>query len=258
VTSGALRTPAIVSRFGGGTPRFRLLCLPQAGGTASSFATWRPVVPAGVEVATIGLPGRGIRAAEPAPATVQELADSLVGDLRDAVTSPYALFGHSFGALVAYELTRRLELAGLPAPTALLVSASRPPHDPPTGRVSQLDDDGLLRWLERIGGVPPELRRYTRFLRYAIDTIRTDLALAERFRVAEPAPVHCDLRVFGGSGDVLAPREQLESWRPCAAAGFSVTVLPGGHAYPYADPRRTLTALLRAAAPPSPGKEIMA
>ncbi|MEU8659813.1 thioesterase II family protein [Actinoplanes philippinensis] len=259
MTGRAVRTPAIVSRFGRGAPRFRLLCLPQAGGTAGSFAAWRSAVPPGVEIATIGLPGRGTRAAEHAPRSVPELADSLVEDLREELTGRYALFGHSFGALVAYELTRRLERAGLPAPRALLVSASRPPHEPPIGRVSQLDDDdGLLRWLERIGGVPPELRRYGRFLRYALDTIRADLALAESYRVAEPAPVHCDLRVFGGAADALAGPEQLESWRPCAAAGFSVTVLPGGHAYPYANPDRTLSALLHAAAPLLPRRDILA
>lgn len=238
--------PWIVGRVTAPGARLRLFCLPQAGGSAGSFAPWRLVPPAGVELATVELPGRGVRSAEPLPATLEELADAVVDGIADEFEQPYALFGHSFGALLAYEIAVRIGRRGLTPPRALLVSAARAPHTPLGKRVSDLDDAGLLAWLDGFGGFPPELARYPAYAQYALRTVRRDLALTEAYRAAGPVPVGCPLYVFGGAGDPLVSGARLEEWRDCAGSGFTVRMLPGGHDYLFTNAQAMLDALVAA------------
>ncbi|MGY0056244.1 thioesterase II family protein [Streptomyces sp. LZ34] len=224
-------TPWIVGRVTAPSPRLRLFCLPQAGGSAGSFAPWRLIPPDGIELATVELPGRGVRAGELVPDTLEELADAVLDGIAGEFDLPYALFGHSFGALLGYEIAVRAGRRGLPLPHALLVSASRAPHTPVPRRISDRDDQGLLAWLEGFGGFPPGLREYPSYLRYALRTVRRDLALTEVYRSAGPVPVGCPLHVFGGAEDPLVGGAQLERWRACASAGFTLRLLPGGHDY---------------------------
>ncbi|MFI0264647.1 thioesterase II family protein [Streptomyces sp. NPDC017056] len=225
--------PWIVGRVTAPDPRMRLICLPQAGGSAGTFAPWRLVPPAGVELATVELPGRGVGSAESLPGTLEELADVVIDNIRDEFDRPYALFGHSFGALLGYEIAVRVARRGLTPPSALLVSAARAPHTPVRRHVSGLDDAGLLAWLDGFGGFPPELARYPAYLQYALRTVRRDLALTESYLAAGPVRVGCPLHVFGGAGDPLVSGAQLERWRDCAGAGFTLRLLPGGHDYPF-------------------------
>src|SRR5262245_29976727 len=102
----------------------RLYCFPFAGGTAAVFHGWRVNPPAGVAVHAVEYPGHGARWGEPADETVEDLA----GRLADELHPPYALLGHSFGALVAFQVARRLRDLGAPAPARLVVSAARAPH----------------------------------------------------------------------------------------------------------------------------------
>ncbi|MFK4265634.1 thioesterase II family protein [Streptomyces milbemycinicus] len=224
-------TPWIVGRVTAPSPRLRLFCLPQAGGSAGSFAPWRLTPPHGIELATVELPGRGVRAGESVPDTLEELADAVLEGIAGEFDLPYALFGHSFGALLGYEIAVRAGRRGLPAPRSLLVSASRAPHTPVPKRISDRDDEKLLAWLEGFGGFPPDLREYPSYLRYALRTVRRDLALTEAYRSPGPVPVGCPLHVFGGGQDPLVGRAELERWRSCASAGFSLQLLPGGHDY---------------------------
>ncbi|MFI0733844.1 thioesterase II family protein [Streptomyces sp. NPDC021225] len=236
-------TPWIVGRVTAPSPRLRLFCLPQAGGSAGSFAPWRLTPPDGIELATVELPGRGVRSAEPVPGTLEELADAVLDGISDELDLPYALFGHSFGALLGYELTVRAARRGLRAPRALLVSACRAPHAAVPKRISDRDDQGLLAWLEGFGGFPPGLREYPSYLSYALRTVRRDLALTEAYRSVGPVPVGCPLHVLGGAEDPLVGRAQLERWRACASGGFTLQLLPGGHDYLFTDAPAVLGAV---------------
>src|SRR5262245_15655004 len=106
----------------------RLFCFPFAGGTASSFFDWRQRCADGVEVHPVEYPGRGRRWSETPAETTEVLADTLAGELRTRAEGPYAVLGHSFGALVAFEVASRLRRAGGPAPVRLFVSGARAPH----------------------------------------------------------------------------------------------------------------------------------
>ncbi|MEG3629921.1 thioesterase II family protein [Streptomyces poriticola] len=251
-------SPWVVGRVSAPGARLRLVCLPQAGGSAASFAPWRVIPPRGIELATVELPGRGVRSAEPLPGTLRELADAVLDGIAGELRQPYAIFGHSFGALLGYELAQGIRRSGLTPPAALIVSASRAPHLPVRKRISDRPDEALLHWLEGFGGFPPELRRYPAYLRYALRTVRRDLALAEAYTAPGPAPAGCPLQVLGGADDPLVGREGLAEWRDCAGDdAFGLRMLPGGHDYPFAhagDTLDVLTQLLDQHARPSPAR----
>ncbi|MEG3629931.1 thioesterase II family protein [Streptomyces poriticola] len=237
--------PWIIGRHAAGVPRFRLLCLPHAGGSATSFTAWRPHLPDGVEIAPVELPGRGSRIDEPVPHALPPLADDLLDGVRGELDLPYAVFGHSFGAVLGYELTRRIERQdGLRAPSALLVSAHRAPHlplarDPLTGS----SDQQLAAWLHGHGGLPEQLLHHPEFLRDLLHAVRADLTLAEAYLLPAPAPVDCPLIVLAGADDEVAAPARVEPWTAYSAGPPRMRVLPGGHSYPQAHPEATLTAV---------------
>lgn len=240
--SSKSQNPWIVGRCCVGEPQIRLICLPQAGAGAGAFSAWRRHLPPGIELAPVVLPGRGTRENEPIPDGFDALAEALFAGLEPEFTMPYALFGHSFGAVLAYELARMAEDRGPRAPLATLVSGSRPPQVRIPMR-SKSDDETLLAWLADNEGLPPELFEFPSFLDEILRTLRIDLEYAESYVVPDPLPLRCPLHVFGGVDDRLTLVAELPHWSRCASGGFSVDVLPGGHGFPYTDPVAMLAAL---------------
>ncbi|MFD9903985.1 thioesterase II family protein [Streptomyces sp. NPDC059063] len=222
-------------------PKVRLLCFPQAGGAAGAFSVWRPHLPAGLEMAPVELPGRGTRRTEPLPDDLDALAETLVTALADEFDGPYALFGHSFGGLLAYELALRIARNGIAPPRAVLVSSARAPHRTTrTEPVHERDDAGLLDWLRATGGMPEGLLRHTAYVRSVLDAVRADLTLGARHERAEPVPLDGPLYAFGGTDDTVVPPDELHDWEGCAASGVVITLYPGDHFYLYTDPGRLL------------------
>lgn len=236
----------IVGRVATGTPRARLICLPQAGAGASAFGGWRSHLPDGLELAPVELPARGSRADEPMPEGFEELLDGVFEALLPELTLPYVLFGHSFGGSLVYEVTRRLEREGRPAPLATVVSGSRPPQIPASRKMSERDDDELIQWLVDNDGLPSVVLRYTQFVRQIVAVIRADLRMAENYLEPDPDPLDGPLHVFGGVDDKVVPPDALHHWKQCAAGDFSLTLLPGGHTFPNTGPAAVVAALLDA------------
>ncbi|MGH3530086.1 MAG: thioesterase II family protein, partial [Pseudonocardiaceae bacterium] len=109
--------------------RLRLICLPPAGGGASRYRNWPTHLPEEVEVVSVQFPGRENRFNEPPIESMTQLVDLLLDELAGYFTRPFAFFGHSMGALIAFELTRRLRPSGV-APVHLFASGCRAPHLP--------------------------------------------------------------------------------------------------------------------------------
>ncbi|MGW4566104.1 thioesterase II family protein [Streptomyces sp. NPDC004561] len=244
--------PWISGRYAAGEPRIRLICVPQAGAGAGAFSGWRRHLPEGLEMAPVELPGRGTRDREPLPVDVDALIEELYDGLRAELDVPYALFGHSLGGSLAYEVARRLQARGEPAPLAVLISGARAPQVPSLRTMSTADDDRLRAWLIANGGLPEELLEYPSFLREIMRAIRADLAYAEAYHNPEPVPLDCPLHVFGGTEDSITPPEQIPRWRRCAAGGFGLTMLPGGHAFPHTGPQALLEVVHDILAPALP------
>jgi surfactin synthase thioesterase subunit len=215
----------------------RLFLFPHAGGSALMYRSWPARFPAGWRVAALDAPGHGALMEQPplrdGDALVAHHLDRLIPEL-DASPLPFALFGHSMGALVAYELARRLTARGR-APVWLGLSACgapRPKGPPMSIRTRELSDDELRDQVARLGGTPPRVLNHPGLWRHFAPVIRADLHLVESWRPA-PAdvPLPVPVSLFGGAEDAVVGPESLERWSERCARLLAMHVFPGGHFY---------------------------
>jgi medium-chain acyl-[acyl-carrier-protein] hydrolase len=208
----------------------RLFCFSYAGGGSTIFRSWNDRLAGQVEVCAVQLPGRESRATEPAYRRLSSLIDDLYGAIEPLLDDkPFALFGHSMGALVAFELARRLRRSGAPQPEQLLLSAFRAPQLPnPNIRIFHLPDEVLKTVLAK-DGTPQEVLQNDELMKALLPTLRADLEVCETYEYVAEAPLPVPMAVFGGFHDVRVGRADLEQWSAQAGAGFDLTMLPGSH-----------------------------
>jgi len=210
--------------------RLRLFCLPYAGGGASTYCAWPAHLPPDIEVMAVQLPGREERLSEPAFIDASQLCVQLVAVLAPYVDQPFALFGHSLGALVSFELARLLRTLGAPGPGHLFISGHSGPRKihgfPPLNGIS---DDGLLRVLQRMGGAPDGLVAVSDVKRLVLPPLRCDLSLCEAYRYVAAEPLACPISAFGGTLDDVVRRADVLAWGAETMGGFRARMLPGGH-----------------------------
>lgn len=223
--------------------RARLFCFPFAGGGASAYFGWDRQVAPELEVWSVQLPGRETQSARPLLTRLAALSDVLVPVLRPHLELPFAFYGHSLGALVAFELTRALRRAGLPAPALCAISARVAPHLAPTTRLHQLDEAAFVEGLRRFGGTPERVLADPDLRRHFLPILRADLALTESYAHEEEAPLAVPIAAFGGESDVSVSAEALRAWQRHTRADFSAEFLPGGHFFIRSDPAAFLRRL---------------
>lgn len=217
-------------------PRLRLVCLPHAGGAASFFRSWGGALGADVEVLAARYPGRQDRIAEPALNDMASLADAVSEALPPFFDRPLALFGHSMGASLAYEVALRLEERQGVRPAALFVSAREAPHKVTPKDVHLRDDEQLAAEVSRLGGADAALLEDPELRDLVLPAIRSDFQVAGTYRAARPVPVGCPVVAYVGDRDPDVTPSDMELWSEIAPSGFSVRVFPGGHF--YLDPAR--------------------
>lgn len=211
----------------------RVYVLPFAGGGAAFYRTWADRLPASVELRAAQLPGRQDRMAEP-PVTdcaelVRSLTDVLVDDARGRT---FALFGHSMGALLSFEVARELRRRGAPAPVLLGLSGwSSPRGGLPHSRYSDLSDEEFLDAVRRLGGMPQDVLDEPDLLRLVLPTLRADFSVAESHRYRPEPPLDLPVSVFGGTADPFTERRGLEEWQRETTAPVTVRHYPGKHFY---------------------------
>jgi medium-chain acyl-[acyl-carrier-protein] hydrolase len=225
----------------------RLFCIPHAGAGASVFRGWGDALPAEVEVCPVQLPGREQRMGEPAIGRMEPLVGELAREVAAAGDLPFAVFGHSNGALIGFELARLLRRQGLHGPLHLFASGRRAPDLPnPLADLTDLPDDEFLEGLVSLGGTPREVAEHPELLRVLLPLLRADVALNETYRFAEEAPLECGITVYGGVRDPKASRADVEAWRRHTAGPFTLRFFPGDHFFVFGGSRelvlRTLSA----------------
>lgn len=210
--------------------RLRLLCFPYAGGGTQIFRAWQDLVPAGVGVTGVRLPGREQRFPErPYDSWPQALAALTDGLAERIGQGPYAFFGHSLGARLAYELAHRFAGLGLPGPEFLVLSACRAPGvDPLWPPMHMMDRPALRERLRVMNGVPEEVLANDQLMDLMEPMLRADLCLAETWepsggRVAAPILALC------GESDDIDPYDAMVGWREHTTGGFSMRSFPAGH-----------------------------
>jgi surfactin synthase thioesterase subunit len=209
-----------------------LVCFPHAGGSAGYFRPLADALHGLTEVASVQYPGRHDRHREPFATSVAELVDGVLPEVMSrADTASVGLFGHSLGALVAFETARRMRAQGAP-PAALFVSSSRAPHLPtPTAGTPELTDDALRDELISLGGTPPEVLREPALLRLVLPAVRADFAILARYRHLPSQPLDCPIVALAGGCDARVSFGEAGQWVTHTADRFELRVLPGGHFY---------------------------
>lgn len=209
----------------------RLVCFPHAGGSASAF---RPLADtlagAGIEVLSVQYPGRQDRRHEPFIPTVEELIEALLPELEPWTDEPFALFGHSLGATLAYETARRLAASGR-APLHVFLSGRRAPGVPRHDTAALLDDRTLIDRITRLQGTDPVVLQDEELLRMVLPAIRNDYAMAGAYR-HQPVPVlRVPVTVLTGDSDPNVSVEHARRWSQVVGGPFALHMLPGGHFY---------------------------
>lgn len=223
----------------------RLVCLPHAGGGAAVFWSWAAELPDWVELVAVRLPGRESRLSEPAHQDWATLLGELHAELVRCVEPPYALFGHSFGAMLSYELAQLGGPDGA-APRRLVLAGCAPPGLPrATPELAGLPAAELVSGLRNYGALPDEVVNSQSLLGLLLPMVRADLALAESWSSRPARPVEAPLTVLSGLADPIAPAAQCGQWQQLATAGFEHHPLPGNHFFLHGQ-RAAVLALLAA------------
>lgn len=213
--------------------RAQLFVFPHAGGTALSYRQWAATLPAGLQFRALQLPGRQQRLAEKPFARLEPLLVELIEEFEAELDGrPYVLFGHSFGALLAYRLTVELASAGVPGPELLAVSgwAPRLASSAQLAGVAELSDDELLDRIATFGLVPAALRADPALLATVLPALRADLAVAADY-ADDGAVVDCPAVVCTGGDDPLIGPGEMGRWRERTRLLHGVNRYPGGHFY---------------------------
>lgn len=208
----------------------RLVCFPHAGGSASYYLPVARGVPASVDVLAIQYPGRQDRRHEPGIDDIERLADLVTAELADWRDRPLALFGHSMGAMVGYEVARRLERDGT-TPAALIASGRRAPSRHRETSVHRLDDHGLRAELARLSGTGSELLDDVDMLNMILPATRCDYRAVESYRHRPGPPLRSPVLALVGDQDTEVTVAEAEAWREHTTGAFELRVFPGGHFY---------------------------
>jgi len=208
-----------------------IYCLPAAGGSAPFFRSWPMLLPSGVALRAVQLPGRQDLSDVPVFTDMAALASSVADAVaQDAGRMPFVLFGHSMGALTAFETTRELRRRGGPQPLLLALSGYPAPHLPsPLPALHTLPDDELLARVHALGGIPDEVMRNPELLKLSLPALRADFALLASYRYVGEPPLASPLAVFGGLEDALVQRPDLRAWHQHSASDVAFDQFSGGH-----------------------------
>jgi medium-chain acyl-[acyl-carrier-protein] hydrolase len=224
----------------------RLFCFPYAGVGPSVYRPWQTALPGHVEVKLVQLPGREGRWREPALTNIGEIADRVARALPPHLQSPFAFYGHSLGALIAFEVTRRLRAAGQALPRHLFLAAHRAAHVPnPHPAMRHLDDDAFVDELRRrYDGIPQTVLDNPELLELMLPCLRADFTAYETYEYRSDAPLDCPISAFGGDQDAYVRTHEVAGWREQTRGRFRMRVVPGNHFFMQAQRDQVLAAVI--------------
>lgn len=212
-------------------PRATLFCFPHAGGSASYYYPMSKALAPEFDVLAVQYPGRHDRRAEAPFATVDALADAIHTAIRPLMRGPVAFFGHSMGSAVAFEVARRLEAGGGPAPQLLFASGGRAPSRVHDDGVHRLGDAGIIAELRSMGGTDARVLSEPDLLDVVLPPLRADYRAIETYRQDTSARIGAPIVVMTATDDARTTLEEARAWHEHTSAGGDVHLFDGGHFY---------------------------
>lgn len=210
--------------------RARLFCLPFGGGGASVYHGWPQVLRREAEVRAVQLPGRESRMREPRITDALVLARAIADAIDPYLDRPFALFGYSMGALLAFETARELRRRARPLPAHLFVAAMHAPQLPQTvPPLARLPEADLLRAVREYYQPPEEALQVPELRELFLPVLRDDMALVDGYVYQAEPPLSCAIDAHVGASDRSVSVAATERWRDQTSAEFVLTVHAGGH-----------------------------
>ncbi|MCS3796545.1 thioesterase II family protein [Niastella sp. OAS944] len=210
--------------------RIKLFCFPYAGGSASFYNPWKKQLGPFIEMHPFEYAGRGRRITDPLSESIDEIVNDIMQQLTpEFCNTSYALFGHSMGGAVVYELTKRISAAGLPMPGEIFISGKGAPHLPRRQTIlHKLPDPQFRTNLIKLGGVSDDFFDTPELTQLFLPVIRNDLRVAEIYNVEKITPVDCNISVLVGKEEDII-EEEIDQWKHYARGNFRRYAFQGGH-----------------------------
>lgn len=221
---------------GHATARMRLFCFPFAGGNALDFQPLAEKLPPWIEPVGIDYPGRRSRFGEAPLMRLDELVQDLAIGIRGLLDRPFAFYGHSNGALVAFELARRLPRMYFRTPERLILGAKRSPTLGAEDPMHRLPREDFIARLRDYQGTPDQVLASAELMDVFLPILRADFALSETYHLTDPTPVDIPLHAIAGTQDALATAPAMAAWAALTSQRFDLTEIDGGHFFLSSDP----------------------
>ncbi|MCC5661297.1 thioesterase II family protein [Nostoc sp. XA010] len=209
--------------------QLRLFCFPYAGGGAANFSRWSDYLPE-IEVCPVQLPGRENRFHEQSFIQLSPLVETLAQVIYPYLDIPFAFFGHSMGALIAFELAQQLRSNYSLSPDHLFVSGRGAPQipdrEPP---ISQLPESEFIEELRCFNGTPESVLQNMELMQLMLPILRADFALCETYVYSNHKPLDCPISAFGGTEDSQVSHKALMAWQEMTNSRFALSSFPGNH-----------------------------
>jgi medium-chain acyl-[acyl-carrier-protein] hydrolase len=207
----------------------RLFCFHYAGGSATIFRRWPENLPSNIEVCAIQLPGRGSHIMAPPLTSVEQVIDGLSTAIAPWLDKPFMFFGHSMGALISFELTRRLRAEHNTGPAQIFVSGRRAPQLPIHTSHHTLPELEFMSVIRSFNGTPKVILENAEMMQAMLPLVRADFMLCETYQYTAQLPLDSPIHALGGIKDPEVDREHLEAWSEQTTNAFKVQMFPGDH-----------------------------
>jgi medium-chain acyl-[acyl-carrier-protein] hydrolase len=223
--------PCLAPRSHNPAAKLKLLCLHHAGGAASFFNDWPAAMGALVQVVPIQMPGRESRFAEPQATSIHQIVQDISANHPHFTDQPYAIFGHSLGAVVGFELARKLALIDAPQPRFLAVSGhGAPSHPLPCAPMHLLPDDAFIQSMRsQYGGISDQVLRSPELLQFLLPRFRADIRLADTYPYQKGPALHTPIVVLHGVQDRSVALHELAAWQQETHAKLQIHHFEGDH-----------------------------
>ncbi|WP_141096801.1 thioesterase II family protein [Photorhabdus luminescens] len=208
----------------------RLYSIHHAGGSHMLYRSWAHLLPGWIKCIALEVPGRGMSFGEPLPKSMEQVIELFLHQIQ--TDKPFAIFGHSMGGFIAYELTLRLQSLAIP-PVWLGISACKPPHLKNKENLSRasFNDDELIEYLEKLGGSKDFCDDQV-VMKMMLDIVRSDFRIIESWcmsdlKVSDKTTVHG----FSGLSDAVVTPQMISCWKDYVSGEFLHSTFDGDHFY---------------------------
>lgn len=210
----------------------KLFCFPYAGGSSIVFNQWAQYLDKNIELIPIELAGRGSRINEALYKDVSELIDDVYNLVCKEINgSAYALFGHSMGGMISYQLGQKLKENNYPVPVHIFFAGLNAPHVEKLDDIKYhlLDEEEFKKEVIKLGGTPPEFFEYPELIEVFLPLLKNDFKLAETdIHNDEIHPLNCNITIMLGKDEDLNA-EQCDGWKKHTMKLCTIHYFEGGH-----------------------------